>query len=156
MTDEKLQKLKELFSDQNFIIELFKKETMEDAKTFLKEKGIEFSDSDMESLRELLYETIKNKRNLSENELDHISGGKSIGDMTLRDLKNTAIITAVVAAPIALDVCGGYLIYDSTKRSSRTATAAEAVAGATVIGAGLVTGSWVLIGAALAGCAGLR
>ena len=48
------ERIKEVFSDEEFVKELFSKETPEEAQALLEEKDIDFSVEDIIKLREIL------------------------------------------------------------------------------------------------------
>ena len=74
------ERIKEVFSDEEFVKELFSKETPEEAKALLEEKDIDFSVEDIIKLREILLAKIEQQASgeegeLGEDELEEVSGG---------------------------------------------------------------------------------
>ena len=77
MTEERI---KEVFSDEEFVKELFSKETPEEAKALLEEKDIEFSVEEVVKLREIIVAKMEAASNgeeaeLGEEDLEDVSGG---------------------------------------------------------------------------------
>ena len=74
------ERIKEVFSDEEFVKELFSKETPEEAKALLEEKDIDFSVEDLIKLREILVAKLQKSEGseegeLGEDELEDVSGG---------------------------------------------------------------------------------
>ena len=74
------ERIKEVFSDEEFVKELFSKETPEEAKALLEEKDIDFSVEDLIKLREIIIAKIEQQASseegeLGEDELKDVSGG---------------------------------------------------------------------------------
>ena len=73
------ERIKEVFSDEEFVKELFRKETPEEAKALLEEKDIDFSVEDLIKLREIVIakmeqQTTGEEVELGEDELEDVSG----------------------------------------------------------------------------------
>ena len=74
------ERIKEVFSDEEFVKELFSKETPEEAQAILAEKDIDFSVEDLIKLREILVAKLQKSEGseeveLGEDELEDVSGG---------------------------------------------------------------------------------
>jgi len=74
------ERIKEVFSDEEFVKELFSKETPEEAKALLEEKDIDFSVEDLIKLRKIIIAKMEQQTNseegeLGEDELKNVSGG---------------------------------------------------------------------------------
>ena len=74
------ERIKEVFSDEEFVKELFSRETPEEAKALLEEKDIVFSVEDLIKLREILVAKLQKSEGseevkLGEDELEDVSGG---------------------------------------------------------------------------------
>ena len=74
------ERIKEVFSDEEFVKELFSKETPEEAKALLEEKDIDFSVEDLIKLREILVAKLQKSEGseeveLGEDELEDVAGG---------------------------------------------------------------------------------
>ncbi|MBQ7283387.1 MAG: class IIb bacteriocin, lactobin A/cerein 7B family [Oscillospiraceae bacterium] len=74
------ERIKEVFSDEEFVKELFSKETPEEAQALLEEKDIDFSVEDIIKLREILLAKIEQQASgeegeLGEEDLEEVSGG---------------------------------------------------------------------------------
>ena len=74
------ERIKEVFSDEEFVKELFSRETPEEAKALLEEKDIDFSVEDLIKLREILVAKLQKSEGseeveLGEDELEDVSGG---------------------------------------------------------------------------------
>ncbi len=67
------QKIKELFSDEQFVKELFALETPEEVQAVLVDNDIEISVEDILKIKELL--TKKESGELSDEELEQVAGG---------------------------------------------------------------------------------
>ena len=74
------ERIKEVFSDEEFVKELFSKETPEEAKALLEEKDIDFSVEDLIKLREIIIAKMEQQASseegeLGEEDLEEVSGG---------------------------------------------------------------------------------
>ena len=74
------ERIKEVFSDEEFVKELFSKETPEEAKALLEEKDIDFSVEDLIKLREIIIAKMEQQSSseegeISEEDLEDVSGG---------------------------------------------------------------------------------
>ena len=74
------ERIKEVFSDEEFVKELFSKETPEEAKALLEEKDIDFSVEDLIKLREIIIakmeqQSISEEGEISGEDLEDVSGG---------------------------------------------------------------------------------
>ena len=63
------ERIKEVFSDEEFVKELFSRETPEEAKALLEEKDIDFSVEDLIKLREILVAKLQKSEGSEEVEL---------------------------------------------------------------------------------------
>ena len=71
-------RVKEVFSDEEFVKELFSKETPEEAQAMLAEKDIEVSVEELVKLRDLLIkkaQQAEGSEELNDDELEDVSGG---------------------------------------------------------------------------------
>ena len=93
------ERIKEVFSDEEFVKELFSKETPEEAKALLEEKDIDFSVEDLIKLREIVIakmeqQTTGEEVELGEDDLEDVSGGTLtlIIGVTISVLVNAAFV----------------------------------------------------------------
>ena len=86
------ERIKEVFSDEEFVKELFSRETPEEAKALLEEKDIDFSVEDLIKLREILVAKMEAAENSEEAEL---------GDEDLEEVSGGVLPLFAVAAAIA-------------------------------------------------------
>ena len=71
-------RVKEVFSDEEFVKELFSKETPEEAQAMLAEKDIEVSVEELVKLRDLLIkkaQQAEGSEELNDDELEDVAGG---------------------------------------------------------------------------------
>lgn len=71
-------KIKEIFSDEAFVKELFTKETPEEAQALLETKGIELSVDEIVKIRNVLVKKLEQAQSgeeLSEDDLKDVAGG---------------------------------------------------------------------------------
>lgn len=73
--------IREVFSDENFVKGLFELETPEEVQQALRQKDISLSVAEIEHVRELLLKQKESGQELSEEELESVTGG--IGVITL-------------------------------------------------------------------------
>ena len=66
------EKIKEVFSDKDFVESLLELETAEEVQSAISKKGIDLSISDIEVLRAQL---VNNGEELSEEDLENVAGG---------------------------------------------------------------------------------
>ena len=70
------ERIKEVFSDEAFVKELFSKETPEEVQAMLEDKDIELSIDEIVKLKELLEKKVENPdAELSDEDLEDVSGG---------------------------------------------------------------------------------
>jgi len=74
------ERIKEVFSDEEFVKELLSRETPEEAKALLEEKDIDFSVEDLVKLKDIIAAKLQAAENgesaeLTEEELEDVSGG---------------------------------------------------------------------------------
>ena len=94
------ERIKEVFSDEEFVKELFSRETPAEAKARLEEKDIVFSVEDLIKLREILVAKMEAAENCEEAEL---------GDEDLEEVSGGVLPLFAVAAAIAPLVILGVL-----------------------------------------------
>ena len=103
------ERIKEVFSDEEFVKELFRKETPEEAKALLEEKDIDFSVEDLIKLREIVIakmeqQTTGEEVELGEDELEDVSGGT---------------LTLIIGAIISVLVNAAFIGYAFEKSGTR-------------------------------------
>jgi len=103
------ERIKEVFSDEEFVKELFSKETPEEAKALLEEKDIDFSVEDLIKLREILVAKLQKSEGseeveLGEDELEDVSGGT---------------LTFIIAVIISVVVNAAFVGYAFKKSGTR-------------------------------------
>lgn len=74
------ERIKEVFSDEEFVKELFSKETPEEAKALLEEKDVEFTVEEVIKLKEIIVAKLEAAENgeeaeLGDEDLEEVSGG---------------------------------------------------------------------------------
>ena len=70
------ERIKEVFSDEAFVKELFSKETPEEVQAMLEDKDIELSIDEIVKLKELLEKKVENPdAELSDEDLEDVAGG---------------------------------------------------------------------------------
>ena len=67
-------RIKEVFSDEDFKKRLMELETVEDIKSAINEKGLDFSEEDIVVLQKSI-SALKSKNDLTLDELDNVAGG---------------------------------------------------------------------------------
>ena len=104
------EKVKELFSDEAFVKELFALDTAAEVQAALKEKGVELTEADIMGIRELLVRIesgeITKKQvedgELPEELLEQISGGSAslifLGGLTVTYIVGSALVVTVDVA----------------------------------------------------------
>ena len=103
------ERIKEVFSDEEFVKELFSKETPEEAKALLEEKDIDFSIEDLVKLREIIIAKMEQQASsedgeLGEDELKDVSGGT---------------LTFIIALIIPIVVNAAFVGYSLRKSGTR-------------------------------------
>ena len=74
------ERIKEVFSDEAFVKELFSKETPEEVQAMLEDKDIELSIDEIVKLKELLEKKVENPdAELSDEDLEDVAGGCLLG-----------------------------------------------------------------------------
>ena len=74
------ERIKEVFSDEAFVKELFSKETPEEAQAMLEEKGLAVTVDDLVQLKEVLvekYQKAQSGEELAEEALEAVAGGSA-------------------------------------------------------------------------------
>ena len=70
------ERIKEVFSDEAFVKELFSKETPEEVQAMLEDKDIELSIDEIVKLKELFEKKVENPdAELSDEDLEDVAGG---------------------------------------------------------------------------------
>ena len=98
------EKIREVFSDEGFVKELFSKETPEEVQALLAANDIELSIDEIVKLREILEKKLQQEENgeeISDDDLEDVSGG--VFDLIAI---GTVLFLGVVAASITLDTRG--------------------------------------------------
>ena len=102
------ERIKEVFADEEFVKELFSKETPEEAKALLEEKDIDISIEELVKLKDIIIAKLQAVENgesaeLTEADLENIAGG-------------TFGISVVIAIVGILVLCSGVTIVKTTNR----------------------------------------
>ena len=102
------ERIKEVFADEEFIKELFSKETAEEAQALLEEKDIDISIEELVKLKDIIIAKLQAVENgesaeLTEADLENIAGG-------------TFGISVVIAIVGILVLCSGVTIVKTTNR----------------------------------------
>ena len=102
------ERIKEVFADEEFVKELFSKETPEEAKALLEEKDIDISIEELVKLKDIIIAKLQAVENgesaeLTEADLENIAGG-------------TFGISVVIAIVGILVLCSGVTIIKTTNR----------------------------------------
>ena len=102
------ERIKEIFADEEFVKELFSKETPEEAQALLAEKGIDMSIDELVKLKDLVVAKLQAAENgesteLTEEDLSDIAGG-------------TFGISMVIAIAGILYLCGSVTLIKITNR----------------------------------------
>ena len=87
------EKIKKVFSDEEFVKSLMNLETPEAVQKALEEKDIDLSVEDIKKIAELVQK--KDNGELSEDELEEVAGGTDVGAIA-------AVVGAVVGSPVAI------------------------------------------------------
>ena len=103
------ERIKEVFSDEEFVKELLSRETPEEAKALLEEKDIDFSVEDLIKLREILVAKMEAAENGEEAEL---------GDEDLEDVSG-GTLTFIIAVIIPVVVNAAFVGYAFKKSGTR-------------------------------------
>lgn len=91
------ERIKEVFSDEAFVKELFSKETPEEVQAMLEDKDIELSIDEIVKLKELLEKKVENPdAELSDEDLEDVAGG-----------------CLWIAIPIAIGILAGICVADN-------------------------------------------
>ena len=72
------ERIKEVFSDEAFVAQIFEQETAEQVQELLAEKEIELSIKEIEKIKEYVEKALKGEENveeLSDEDLEDVSGG---------------------------------------------------------------------------------
>ena len=102
------ERIKEVFADEEFVKELFSKETPEEAKALLAEKDIDISIEELVKLKDIIIAKLQAVENgesaeLTEADLENIAGG-------------TFGISVVIAIVGILVLCSGVTIVKTINR----------------------------------------
>ena len=102
------ERIKEVFADEEFVKELFSKETPEEAKALLEEKDIDVSIEELVELKDIIIAKLQATENdetveLTEADLSDVAGG-------------TFGISVVIAIVGILVLCGGVTIIKTANR----------------------------------------
>ena len=102
------ERIKEVFSDEEFVKELFSKETPEEAQALLAEKDIDVSIEELVKLKDLVVAKLQAAENsesaeLTEADLEDVAGG-------------TFGISVVIAIVGILYLCGSVTLIKTTNR----------------------------------------
>ena len=103
------ERIKEVFSDEEFVKELFSKETPEEAKALLEEKDIDFSVEDLIKLREIIIAKMEQQASSEEGEL---------GEDELKDVSG-GTLTFIIALIIPIVVNAAFVGYSLRKSGTR-------------------------------------
>ena len=103
------ERIKEVFSDEEFVKELFSKETPEEAKALLEEKDIDFSIEDLVKLREIIIAKMEQQASSEEGEL---------GEDELKDVSG-GTLTFIIALIIPIVVNAAFVGYSLRKSGTR-------------------------------------
>ena len=103
------ERIKEVFSDEEFVKELFSKETPEEAKALLEEKDIDFSVEDPIKLREIIIAKMEQQASSEEGEL---------GEDELKDVSG-GTLTFIIALIIPIVVNAAFVGYSLRKSGTR-------------------------------------
>ena len=102
------ERIKEIFADEEFVKELFSRETPEEAQALLKEKEIDLSIDELVKLKDLVVAKLQAAENsesaeLTEADLEDVAGG-------------TFGISVVIAIVGILYLCGSVTLIKTTNR----------------------------------------
>ena len=91
------ERIKEIFADEEFVKELFSKETPEEAQALLAEKEIDLSVEELVKLRDIIDKKVKAAENggsteLTEEDLADVAGGNGVVVAAIAFLAVSAII----------------------------------------------------------------
>ena len=92
------ERIKEVFSDEEFVKELFSKETPEEAQELLADKGIELSIDEICKVREMLINKLSSMQSgeeLTDDDLEGVSGGVLALAMTIFGLVVVGVGTVI-------------------------------------------------------------
>ena len=88
------QRIKEVFSDEAFVKELFSLETAEEAQKALKSKNVDMSIEELNKIRDTLLAKVSESGELSLDALDEAAGG--LGPLTFLAVTAALTVAAVV------------------------------------------------------------
>ena len=100
------ERIKEVFSDEAFVKELFSKETPEEVQAMLEDKDIEVSIAEIVKLREMIIKKAENPDadvELGDDDLEEVSGGIVID-----------VIFVVAVAAVMVGLYGGIAVNEKT------------------------------------------
>ena len=100
------ERIKEVFSDEAFVKELFSKETPEEVQAMLEDKDIELSIDEIVKLREMIIKKAENPDadvELGDDDLEEVSGGIVID-----------VIFVVAVAAVMVGLYGGIAVNEKT------------------------------------------
>ena len=107
------ERIKEIFSDKEFVKELFSKETPEEAKVIFTEKGIQLSLEEIIIIKDLIVKKIEQAERgesieLTEDDLVEVAGGEPICIMS---------VTIGIVAIAAITALGLYKMFSDINKS---------------------------------------
>jgi predicted ribosomally synthesized peptide with nif11-like leader len=78
--EERAAKLKEIFSEKEFVEKVLAMETAEDVQAAVKEKGVELSFDEIEAIRKDIANSVEkgDSEEVSDDELEQVAGGVAI------------------------------------------------------------------------------
>ena len=103
------ERIKEVFSDEEFVKELLSRETPEEAKALLEEKDIDFSVEDLVKFKDIIAAKLQAAENgeaaeLTEEELEDVAGGYlGIATIVIMSIAVPLIFGTGVAIGISTD-----------------------------------------------------
>ncbi len=73
---KKMEKIKEIFSDEQFVNQLMEMDSVQEVQAALHEKSLDFSEEELNTIRETLIKISENgDTELSDEELEDVAGG---------------------------------------------------------------------------------
>ncbi|MDO4731006.1 MAG: class IIb bacteriocin, lactobin A/cerein 7B family [Clostridia bacterium] len=102
-----IKKIKEVFSDEVFVKSLFEMETVAEVQTALKEKGIEMTEDEILSVRDLIGKMGSGE--INSDQLQNWSAQTETGELSEEELENVAGglgLAAIVVSAIIIGIVG--------------------------------------------------
>ena len=95
-------KMKEVFSDEKFVKSLFEMESAAEVQAALKEKGVELTEEEILSVRDLLVKMDNGE--LPQEQLEKLQAMTESGELSEEELENIAggSVTAILAGTLAM------------------------------------------------------